>query len=103
MADESKPIHIVLINGTDLERERLANSLTRARVIPVNAGDLDDESRRTLGLETKVLVVRPDGYVALAEDAAGIVKLESYVDSGQLRMLVPGNVRDADRVAAKTT
>jgi 2-polyprenyl-6-methoxyphenol hydroxylase-like FAD-dependent oxidoreductase len=54
---------VLLINATERERDVVAHSLTQATVMGLKEEDLDDEGRHTLGLETKVLVVRPDGYV----------------------------------------
>jgi hypothetical protein len=48
---------------TELERDGFGNSLTRARVVSLNAGNRGDQGRRTLVLESEVIAVRPDGYV----------------------------------------
>jgi len=64
LQDWTDAMHLVLLlNATELQRDVVANSLTHARIVPINAEDLDDKGRRILGLETKVIVARPDGYV----------------------------------------
>jgi 3-(3-hydroxy-phenyl)propionate hydroxylase len=64
LADWTDGKHLVLLLGaTDPEFGEFTNYFTHASIIHFHASDLDEEGHRLLGVEKKVLIVRPDGYI----------------------------------------
>ncbi len=60
----TEPKHLVLvINGSTAEIALLRMDIPAAEVVPLYTPELDDEGIRLLGTRTKVVIVRPDGYV----------------------------------------
>jgi hypothetical protein len=58
--------HLALVltpNNSALEMESVRKGLPNAKVTALHASELDEEGRRLLGMEKKLLIVRPDGYV----------------------------------------
>jgi hypothetical protein len=58
--------HFALVltpNGTTIEMESICTGLPNARATALHPSALDEEGRRLLGMEKKLLIVRPDGYV----------------------------------------
>jgi len=62
---DGKPLALAL-DATDQEIQQVESGLQHARVLPLRASDFDDEGRRLLGTEGKLLIIRPDGYVRLS-------------------------------------
>ncbi len=66
LAGWTEASHLVLVVGPSADEEgagRLGAALPHAQVMDVPASALDDEGRRLLGTEDKLLIVRPDGYI----------------------------------------
>lgn len=59
---DARPLAIVL-NAPPAEAELFANRLPSAKPLLVQSGQLDEEGRRALGVEPKLLLIRPDGYI----------------------------------------
>ncbi len=53
----------ILLGATAEQHEELTKALPRARVLSVASSDLDDYGHASLGRESKLLIVRPDGYL----------------------------------------
>jgi hypothetical protein len=58
--------HLALFVSTNEERPEIAQiraALPKATVVSILGSALDEEGRRLLGSEKKLLIVRPDGYI----------------------------------------
>jgi hypothetical protein len=53
----------IVLNGSATETAEIQVGLPQAELAQVSTPDLDDEGLRFLGIEKKLLIVRPDGYV----------------------------------------
>ncbi len=60
----TEPMHLaLLVNGSESLAQELQSGLRHARVGSVHMPEMDNEGRRLLGAEKKLVIVRPDGYV----------------------------------------
>jgi 2-polyprenyl-6-methoxyphenol hydroxylase-like FAD-dependent oxidoreductase len=79
LADWTDGKHLVLLLGaTDSESGEFTTHFTHARIIHVHASDLDLEGQRLLGVEKKLLIVRPDGYIGFRGSIEKRDDLEAY-------------------------
>jgi 2-polyprenyl-6-methoxyphenol hydroxylase-like FAD-dependent oxidoreductase len=68
----------LLLGGTKQEVQQLESGLTHTRIIALPASDFDEEGRRLLGKESKLLIVRPDGYVGFRGSISRPSEWEAY-------------------------
>lgn len=54
---------IFAMNAGDVVLSDLAERISHADVVPLRGADLDEEGRRLLGEDEKLVILRPDGYV----------------------------------------
>jgi hypothetical protein len=74
-----------LINASHVERDEVADVLRLARIVQLNSEDFGDEGRHTLGLESKVVVARPDGYVGFRGPVTKRNELLAYARQNALQ------------------
>jgi hypothetical protein len=67
------------MNTTLREKAELEKQLVRAKVVTIASSQLDDEGRRLLGVERKVFIVRPDGYIGYRGSRSRSAEFASYV------------------------
>ncbi|HLI77100.1 MAG TPA: FAD-dependent monooxygenase [Acidobacteriaceae bacterium] len=86
LADWTDPVHLVFVaNGSETQAQELQSGLRHARVRLLRSAALDNEGRRLLGAEEKLVIVRPDGYVGFRgplrphEDWGGYVQQDALV------------------------
>jgi hypothetical protein len=98
LADWAEAEHLaVLINITPTERAELEKQLERAKVVTIVSSQLDDEGRRLLGMERKVFIVRPDGYIGYRGSRSGGAEFASYVKQDGIEAAQPAERRAAAR------
>jgi 2-polyprenyl-6-methoxyphenol hydroxylase-like FAD-dependent oxidoreductase len=79
LGDWTTPRHRVFgLNLEQVDIEVLKSSLRHADVVSLQSDDLDDEGRRLLGDDGKMLVLRPDGYVGFRARMGYNVELMKY-------------------------
>jgi hypothetical protein len=98
LADWAEAEHLaVLINITPTERAELEKQLERAKVVTIVSSQLDDEGRRLLGMERKVFIVRPDGYIGYRGSRSGGAEFASYVKQDGIEAAQPAERRATAR------
>jgi hypothetical protein len=68
----------LLLGATRQEVQQVESGLAHARIIVLPASDFDEEGRRLLGKENKLLIVRPDGYVGFRGSISRPSEWEAY-------------------------
>jgi len=81
---DGKPLALAL-DATDQEIQQVESGLQHARVLPLRASDFDDEGRRLLGTEGKLLIIRPDGYVGFRGSISRPSQWEAYARQDGLK------------------
>ncbi len=90
LADWTEAEHLaVLMNTTPTEKAQLEKQLAHAKVVTIVSSQLDDEGRRLLGVERKVFVVRPDGYIGYRGSRSGSAEFASYVKQDGIGVAEP--------------
>ena len=79
LQDWTAPRHSVFCLNLDKgDVETLRSSLRHADVVPLAVSDLDEEGKRFLGDEGKMVVLRPDGYVGFRARMGFQAELMNY-------------------------
>jgi 2-polyprenyl-6-methoxyphenol hydroxylase-like FAD-dependent oxidoreductase len=68
----------LLLDPTDAEKVQITKDLAHARVVSLNASDLDQEGRDLLGTDKKLFILRPDGYIGFRGPLAKSGEREAY-------------------------
>jgi 2-polyprenyl-6-methoxyphenol hydroxylase-like FAD-dependent oxidoreductase len=68
----------ILLDSTDAEAQALTAHLTHVEVLHLQSSDLDEEGRRLLGTQKKLLLVRPDGYIGFRGPITKSAELAAY-------------------------
>ena len=98
LADWTEAEHLaVLMNATSTEKARLEMQLAHTKVVAIVASQLDDEGRRLFGVERKVFIVRPDGYIGYRGSGIGSAELASYLKQDRILTVQPAARRAAAR------
>lgn len=74
----------LLLEATDQEVAEVT-SLAPARVLRLRASDLEDEGRHLLGVEKKLLILRPDGYIGFRGPVAKRAEWRAYAQQDGLQ------------------
>lgn len=79
LQDWTAPRHRVIAWNLDKDDvETLRNSVRNADVVPLASADLEYEDRRLLGVEGKLFVLRPDGYLGFRAPIGYNAELMNY-------------------------
>lgn len=70
----------LLLNATEEEQAEISETLEGLPLIALASAQLDDEGRRQLGTDKKLLLLRPDGYIGLRMPVGNDRALEAYMD-----------------------
>ena len=98
LADWTEAEHLaVLMNAMPMENGELEKQLARTKVVTIVSSQLDDEGRRLFGVERKVFIVRPDGYIGYRGSGIGSAAFASYVKQDGLSARQPEERRAAAR------
>lgn len=80
--------HLALVvgpsSGADAACGPLAAALPHARVLAVPVSTLDEQGRRLLGIEEKLLIVRPDGYIGFRGSLDDPTRWQEYAQQDAL-------------------
>jgi 2-polyprenyl-6-methoxyphenol hydroxylase-like FAD-dependent oxidoreductase len=68
----------LMLDATDEEIAGVSTRLTHARIVSLRASDLDEEGRHLLGSGTKLLILRPDGYLGFRGPITKRAEWEAY-------------------------
>jgi len=81
LRDWTEGSHLVLLlsaNGAEGAMPDVHAALGHARIMPLAASMLDEEGRRLLGSEDKLIIVRPDGYVGFRGPLGNATDWQEY-------------------------
>jgi hypothetical protein len=71
--------HLALvINGSEAEETEIHLAMPQAEIVSLHTPDLDDEGIRLLGIEKKIIIVRPDGYAGFRGPIDRVLDWRAY-------------------------
>jgi hypothetical protein len=98
LADWTEAEHLaVLMNTTPTQKAELEKQLQRAKVVTIVSSQLDDDGRRLFGVEGKVFILRPDGYIGYRGRRIGSAEFASYVKQDRIGAVQPAERRATAR------
>jgi 2-polyprenyl-6-methoxyphenol hydroxylase-like FAD-dependent oxidoreductase len=68
----------LLINASQDEENEIHLAMPHAQLVSLHTPDLDDQGVRLLGIEKKIVIVRPDGYVGFRGPIDRVLEWRAY-------------------------
>ncbi len=75
----------IILDGSDSEKSQIEARLPFAEVLQVRSSSLNEEGRKLLGVDKKIVILRPDGYIGFRSPIQNVSAQLDYARQDYLR------------------